>query len=130
MTIAKQHIELMKGQIWLETPSSISTHPDFPGIKYNFIIDVTPEILYSKTPDFSSIQNLSDIQCLILSQVDDLSDNIHLLLEQTGISLKQRIYRNDNLDSIVQYISDSRNVYQIMVILDSPVSDGFQLASN
>jgi len=129
MTIAKQNIELMKGQIWLETPSSISTHPDFPGIKYNFIIEVTPEILYSKTPDFSSIQNLSDIQCLVLSQVDDPSDKIHLLLEQTGISLKQRIYRNDNLDSIIQYIMDSRDVYQILVILDAPASDGFQLAS-
>jgi CheY-like chemotaxis protein/signal transduction histidine kinase len=129
MTIAKQHIELMKGQIWLETPSSISTHPDFPGIKYNFIIEVTPEILYSKTPDFSSIQNLSDIQCLVLSQVDDPSDKIHFLLEQTGISIKQRIYRNDNLDSILQYISDSRHNYQIIIILDGPASDGFQLAS-
>ncbi len=129
MTIAKQHIELMKGQIWLETPSSISTHPEFPGIKYNFIIEVTPEILYSKTPDFSSIQNLSDIQCLVLSQVDDPSDKIHILLEQTGISLKQRIYRNDNLDSIIQYIGDTRSFYHIIVILDSPASDGFQLVS-
>jgi CheY-like chemotaxis protein/signal transduction histidine kinase len=129
MTIVRQNIELMKGQIWLETPSSISTNPDLPGTKYNFIIEVTPEILSSKTPDFSSIQNLKDIQCLVLSQIDDSSDKIHSSLEQTGINLKQRIYRNDNLNSIIQYIKDSRDVYHMIVILDSPASDGFKLAS-
>jgi CheY-like chemotaxis protein/signal transduction histidine kinase len=129
MTIAKQHIELMKGQIWLESPSSISTHPDFPGTKYNFIIEVSPDIIYSKIPDFSSLQNLQDIQCLVLSQVNDPEDKIPGLLEQTGITVKQRIYRNDNLDSIIQYIRDSQNAFQLVVILDRPDSDGFQLVS-
>jgi CheY-like chemotaxis protein/signal transduction histidine kinase len=129
MTIARQHIELMKGQIWLESPSSISTHPDFPGTKYNFIIEVSPDLLYSKSPDFSSVQNLNDIQCLVLSQTDDPTDKIYGLLEQTGISIKHRIYRNDNLDSIIQYIRDSQHVYQMIIILDRPDSDGFQLAS-
>jgi len=129
MTIARQHIELMKGQIWLESPSSISTHPDSPGTKYNFIIEVSPEFFYSKAPDFSSLQNLSDIQCLVLSQVDDPTDKIHGMLEQTGINVKQRFYRNDNLESIIQYLKDSQKDYHIIVILDRPDSDGFQLAS-
>jgi len=43
--------------------------------------------------------------------------------------VKQRIYRNDNLNSIVQYIRDSQNVFQMIIILDRPDSDGFQLAS-
>jgi CheY-like chemotaxis protein/signal transduction histidine kinase len=129
MTIARQHVELMKGQIWLETPSSISTHPDFPGIKYNFIIEVTPEILYSQKQDFSSIQNLEDIHCLVLCQVDDPSNKIHTLLEQTGINIKHRIYRNDNLHSIIQYIKESGHEYHMLVLIDSQVSDGFQLAS-
>jgi len=129
MAIAKQHIELMKGQIWLESPSSISTHPDFPGTKYNFIIEVLSEISYSKILDFSTLQNLQDIQCLVLSQINDPEDKIPGLLEQTGINVKQRIYRNDNLDSIIQYIRDSQKVFQMIVILDRTDSDGFQLAS-
>lgn len=129
MAIAKQHIELMKGQLWLESPSSISTHPDYPGTKYNFIIEVFSDIIYSKALDFSSLQNLQDIQCLVLSQINDPEDKSLELLQQTGIVVKQRIYRNDNLDSIIQYLRDSDKVFQMIVILDRPDSDGFSLAS-
>lgn len=31
------HIELMKGNIWIESPSKISTNPKFPGMKYSLI---------------------------------------------------------------------------------------------
>jgi len=129
MVIAKQHIELLKGQIWLESPSSISTHPDFPGTKYNFIIEVFPDVLYSKILDFSSLQNPHDIQCLVLSQINDPEDKSLELLEQIGIIVKQRIYRNDNLDSIIQYLRDSQKDFHMIVILDRPDSDGFRLAS-
>jgi len=129
MTIAKQHIELMKGNIWLESPSSISTHPDFPGTKYNFIIEIIPDILYSKNLKFGSVQNLNDIKCVILSQINDPDDKNLKLFEQIGIDIKQRIYRNDNLDSIIQYLKDHQKTYQMIVILDRPDSDGFKLAS-
>jgi CheY-like chemotaxis protein len=129
MAIAKQHIELLKGQIWLESPSSISTHPDFPGTKYNFIIEVFPDVLYSKILDFSSLQNPHDIQCLVLSQINDPEEKSLELLEQIGIIVKQRIYRNDNLDSIIQYVRDSQKVFHMIVILDRPDSDGFRLAA-
>jgi DNA-binding response OmpR family regulator/signal transduction histidine kinase len=129
MVLAKQNIELMKGQLWLESPSSISTHPDFPGTKYNFIIEVFPDIIYSKVLDFSHIQNLNEIQCLVLSQINDPEDKSLELLQQIGIIVKQRIYRNDNLDSIIQYLRDSEKVFQMIVILDKPDTDGFSLAS-
>lgn len=129
MTIAKQHVELLKGNIWLESPSSISTHPDFPGTKYNFIIEILPDVLYSKNLKFSSVQNLNDIKCLVLSQINDPEDNNLKLLEQIGIDIKQRIYRNDNLDSIIQYLKDHQKTYQMIVIIDRPDSDGFNLAA-
>jgi signal transduction histidine kinase/CheY-like chemotaxis protein len=129
LTIAKQPVELMKGKIWLESPSSISTHPDFPGTKYNFIIEILPDVLYSKNLKFGSVQNLNDIKCLVLSQVNDPEDKNLKLLDQIGIDVKQRIYRNDNLDSIIQYLQDHQKTYHTIVILDRPDSDGFILAS-
>lgn len=129
MAIVKQHVELMKGKIWLESPSSISTHPDFPGTKYNFIVEIIPDIVYSKNLKFSSLQNLNDIKCLILSQVNDPEDKNLKLFEQLGIDIKQRIYRNDNLDSIIQFLRDHQKTYHMVVILDRPDSDGFKLAS-
>ena len=40
IAIALQHINLLRGQLWIESPSSISTDPDFPGTKYAFTVEV------------------------------------------------------------------------------------------
>lgn len=40
IAIALQHINLLKGQLWIESPSAISTDPDQPGTKYSFTIEV------------------------------------------------------------------------------------------
>ena len=37
--ISKQLVELMHGEIWVESPSSISTDQEFPGSKFSFTID-------------------------------------------------------------------------------------------
>jgi len=39
IAIALQHINLLKGQLWIESPSSISTDPDLPGTKYSFTME-------------------------------------------------------------------------------------------
>ena len=40
IAIALQHINLLRGQLWIESPSAISTDPDQPGTKYSFTIEV------------------------------------------------------------------------------------------
>jgi CheY-like chemotaxis protein len=40
IAIALQHINLLKGQLWIESPSAISADPDLPGTKYSFTIEV------------------------------------------------------------------------------------------
>ncbi len=40
IAVALQHINLLKGQLWIESPSAISTDPDQPGTKYSFTIEV------------------------------------------------------------------------------------------
>jgi signal transduction histidine kinase/CheY-like chemotaxis protein len=40
IAIALQHINLLRGQLWIESPSSISADPDQPGTKYSFTIEV------------------------------------------------------------------------------------------
>ena len=42
LAVALQNIELMKGQFWMESPSSISTDPQKPGMKYSFTVEVLP----------------------------------------------------------------------------------------
>ena len=40
IAIALQHINLLRGQLWIESPSAISADPDQPGTKYAFTIEV------------------------------------------------------------------------------------------
>ncbi len=40
IAIALQHINMLKGQLWIESPSAISADPDQPGTKYSFTIEV------------------------------------------------------------------------------------------
>jgi CheY-like chemotaxis protein len=37
------YIKLLRGQLWIESPSAISADPDLPGTKYSFTIEVLPE---------------------------------------------------------------------------------------
>jgi signal transduction histidine kinase len=39
-TISKQLVNLMHGEIWVESPSTISTKPNYPGSKFSFTIEV------------------------------------------------------------------------------------------
>jgi CheY-like chemotaxis protein/signal transduction histidine kinase len=40
IAVAFQYINLLRGQLWMESPSAISTDPDQPGTKYSFTIEV------------------------------------------------------------------------------------------
>jgi CheY-like chemotaxis protein/signal transduction histidine kinase len=40
IAIALQHINLLKGHLWIESPSSITSDPDQPGTKYAFTVEV------------------------------------------------------------------------------------------
>ncbi|KPK85842.1 MAG: hypothetical protein AMS27_06565 [Bacteroides sp. SM23_62_1] len=130
LSIVKQQIELMKGHIKIESPSSISTHPDFPGTKYTFSIEVIMDSTHKKKLDFESIHDLKEIQCLILSQINDPEDTTLDPLQKIGMNIKQRIYRNDDIESIVHYIKDHISAFHLLIILDRPNYDGFKLAQS
>lgn len=128
LSMVKQQIELMKGHMTIDSPSSIFTHPDYPGTKYSFTIEVILDSVYKKKLYLDSIHEIKDIQGLVLSQVNDPEDVTLNLLQNTGINIKQRIYRDDNIDSIIQFIKENASLFHVLIILDKPDADGFALA--
>jgi CheY-like chemotaxis protein/signal transduction histidine kinase len=48
IAVALQHINLLRGQLWIESPSAISTDPDHPGTRYSFTFEVLAEPLKEK----------------------------------------------------------------------------------
>ena len=127
LVVARQHAELMNGQLWFESPSSISTDSKSPGVKFSFTIEVIPET--QAKIQFTEVQQYSDINCLILSQKKDSPEAVHFkLLGDMGLNLKYLIYRPDNLDSVLELVREKSADMHMLLLIDSKEEDGFELA--
>ena len=127
--IAKQLVELMHGEIWVESPSTISTNPDYPGSRFSFTIEAYSNEKIDKSFDFSSITSLNEINALILTKESDPSKNsMARLLEKFGLNLSTKIYQDSTVDSIIHHLEVKRENYHLVVLVDKNQLDGFALA--
>jgi CheY-like chemotaxis protein len=127
-TIAKQLVEMMNGEIWVESPSGISADPNFPGSKFNFTIEVHSNEKLNKKYNFSSITQFQQVAVLILNKIKDKHDTIHHFLDQLGINFNFRIYDDSTIESVIFYLEQKKEVYNMLVIMDKPQNDGFTIA--
>jgi signal transduction histidine kinase/DNA-binding response OmpR family regulator len=77
-TISKQLVQLMGGEIWANSPSGISSHPEYPGTEFCFTIPMKWR-KYHKNLDFSNVFSFAQIKALVITdepmQVQVLSRN-------------------------------------------------------
>jgi PAS domain S-box-containing protein len=125
LTISKQLVELMNGEIWVESPSSISTDPKYPGAKFGFTIEVFSNERLEKEYNFSSITKFSDIKALIISDKNDLQDTLVKACQNFGISVQITSFQKDTLDLIRRNPSTREDGFKIIFITDTYESDGF-----
>ncbi len=128
LATARQHIELMRGQLWMETPSSISTSPDQPGIKYTFTIEIFSGESLKENLVFKDIERLEEIECLFLSQEKDYENELSKPLLDLGIKLKYLIYREENTGSLFELVLEKAPSMHLLIIIDSATQDGFRVA--
>jgi signal transduction histidine kinase/CheY-like chemotaxis protein len=127
--IAKQLVELMHGEIWVESPSPISTDPEFPGSKFSFTIDAYSNEKIPKEYDFSQITRLNEITALILTKESDPSKNsMARMLNSFGLEVVTKIYQDSSVDSVIHHIEVKGKNYQLVVLVDKNQLDGFALA--
>jgi signal transduction histidine kinase/CheY-like chemotaxis protein len=89
IAIALQHINLLRGQLWIESPSAISTDPDQPGTKYSFTIEVLEGS--SKEEDLRSMDDRKGPSTKIIDP------NISILLAEDNIfnrKLAQNLFKS------------------------------------
>lgn len=128
MTISKQLVEMMNGEIYVESPSSISKDANSPGAKFSFTVEVHSDELLEKNRETGNIKQFNQITALILSREKDKNDNIHSVLNKFGINYKYREYEDNSIDGVIYHIEKNKNLYQFIVIKDKPDNDGFALA--
>ncbi len=128
MAISKQLVDLMNGEIWIESPSSISDKENHPGTRVSFTIEVHSDEKIEKDYDYSQTTKFSQITALILSKKKDETDNVHRVLDSFGINYKYREYDDQAIDSVIYHIEQNTSLYQLIFLKDKPGYDAFGLA--
>jgi len=127
--IAKQLVELMHGEIWVESPSTIHTDEEFPGSKFSFTIDAYSNERIPKNFDFSPIAKLSEINALILTKESDPERNtMARMLQKFGLNAVTKIYQDSTVDSVTHHLQVKSDHYHLIVLVDKNQLDGFALA--
>lgn len=125
-TISKQLVELMGGEIWVESPSTISTDPTFPGSKFSFTIEAYSNERISKNYDFSAVTEYSHINALIISSTDNESEPIFSYFENFGINYEK--YLIESTELLANKLLIEYDKFNIVIIYDSMDFDGFRLS--
>jgi CheY-like chemotaxis protein len=127
--IAKQLVELMHGEIWVESPSTISEEEAFPGSRFSFTIEAYSNEKIPKKFNFGNIARLSDINALILTKESDPSRNtMARMLTRFGLNVSTTIYQDSSVDSVIHHLQVKKENYQLIVLVDKNQLDGFALA--
>lgn len=125
-TISKQLVELMGGEIWVESPSTISTDAAFPGSKFSFTIEAYSNERLQKNYDFSKITEYSQINALVVSNNTNESEPIFSYFENFGITYEK--YQIESTELLINKLLIEYEKFSIVIIYDSIDYDGFRLA--
>jgi PAS domain S-box-containing protein len=129
-TIAKQLVNLMHGEIWVESPSTISTEPNYPGSKFSFTIEVYSNERQLKSLNTDKIQHLSQLNALIITLHPQSKQRLLRLFEHEKINYEVFEYQNAKFPDLKSKLVANSSSYQILFILDEPGMNGLKLAKD
>ena len=124
-TISKQLVNLMNGEIWVESPSSISTSSKYPGSKFSFTIEAYADKKVVKDIDLNQLQKPEQVKILIVS---DNNEN-NTFYNQ----LKRHGFKPDVLDyssGLLEKLKSDSKPYHIILIIDTVQHNGFNVAND
>ncbi len=128
IAISKQLVNLMGGKIWAESPSRISTNPDFPGSRFSFTIDVFSNEKIKKEIGVDEITKYHQIKTLIINEKTDKENILLETLQNFGISTYVTNYQDRTIDVIKSNATNKSESYKMIIINDNETFDGFLVA--
>lgn len=126
-TISKQLVNLMHGEIWVESPSSLSKSKKYPGSKFSFTLEVFSNEKLDKKLHFDDITDFNQVNALILTR--NFKDKIRLdnFFKTNRLNYKSSHYPIDRIDELKILLKENKENYHIVFILDEPNYDGFEI---
>jgi CheY-like chemotaxis protein len=129
LDIARQHIKLLRGSLWIDTPSTISASPDHPGTRYTFTIEVIPGECAKENLIFTDVKKPEEIECLVLSQEKETENERLKPLLDLGINLNYLIYRQESTESLFQLVAERLSSVHMILVINSSRQDGISIAN-
>jgi signal transduction histidine kinase/CheY-like chemotaxis protein len=127
-TISKQLVNLMHGEIWVESPSSISKSKKYPGSKFSFTIEVFSNEKLDKNLDFNNITDFSQVNALVLTANIENKVRLVYFLKQFGIIYEGFNFQVDKLNELNKKLKEKGEDLKLIFIMDEPKYKGFEVA--
>jgi CheY-like chemotaxis protein/signal transduction histidine kinase len=128
LAIAQQHIQLMRGNLWIETPSTISTSPDKPGTRYSFSIETSHAGSTKDDLVFQEIKRPEEINCLVITQEKEQENEQLKALAELGLKPKFLIYRPEHTGSLYELVAEKLPSLHLIIVINSSTQNGFPVA--
>jgi CheY-like chemotaxis protein len=77
---------------------------------------------------FKEINSPGEIGCLVLAQEREVENNRFASLEDLGMKINHLIYRQENMDSLVELVAEKSPGLHIIIVLESSTEPGFRVA--
>jgi signal transduction histidine kinase/CheY-like chemotaxis protein len=127
-TISKQLVTLMNGEIWVQSPATISTNPKYPGSKFSFTIEVFSNEKLIKNIKTDHITNLNQLNALVISQNIDIKRRLYRFFESQNISFDIFDFKQKGSSELIALLKDNIKPYRLLFILDETGLPGLDLA--
>lgn len=127
ITISKQLVELMGGEIWVESPSSISYDPQYSGSKFSFTIQVYSNERLQKDIDVSHIKDYDQINVLIVNN-NPVEEKTLLHSFNSFETNNEQITPNDDPLEKIESSLKGEKQYHVIMIKDCADFDGIGFA--
>jgi len=127
-SIARQLVELMNGEIFVESPSRISTDPDHPGSRFHFTVEVFSNEKLKKKYDFHNISSFNEIRCALITFDPARDTDLIETIEKMGIQLTLVPSRSDITGFLQNHLPGKQEPFHLVILTDSNLINGFAIA--
>ncbi len=126
-TISKQLVNLMNGEIWVESPSSISTNKKYPGSNFSFTIEAYADRRIKKELSFDNTCKPGDVKLLVINE-RKVGNSFFRPLGKAGF----QIINSDFSESLIEELDANKDnedsKYHFIFIMDMVDRSGFEIA--
>ena len=126
-TIAKQLVEMMEGEIWVESPASIASSAAYPGTRFSFTIELLGNDRLEKDVDIMSVETPDRLKIMIIDGSKARENTLLKSFRNIGIPVDLKTSEEEALKVLRnQYIKTQR--HRIVIIEDTQEFNGMKVA--